>query len=571
MQNQDEVRSLPIDIAFARLGEWLVDRKRIPSDWRKRLASVRAKILTEFSSVPKDVNPYFLTLDPEGIGYLEAKQIYDILLKSTPESRNIFGRLAGAAGVWESIVRSFEKDHIYLGEAAQIMVQNVNYEIPYQKKQVQRTQQQLAELERKEADIKRNAALSAAKFLEACQELGLLGINVRSELLETAKQSLPNTFKRILEVLSDDSVSQAIEFYSNFVRDAHMEKDKTFGTVLPNLRDIIETPPSLSVSVGSEVLDNVNVQASINDSNHLTADMAVVGDSIDWDITVDSSEIDWDIGTVEETEDAGNGLGPYEIVNASEILQSSSPNEGVESDMALLNEEEGGLVVEVSASDISWDIGVENPQDHVIEDTGLLNAVSESHTSIPNIATETQEITQQKSQLLETEYRNKILDDLFEIKAFLYQRLMELTNVETLSLQHQVQAVAPFVLQQYSSDTVRKMLSDVSLAISSLTNRKTRDMIMILNSKRFLDRLVNTLEEKKHHETKLKEGLKDLAVKRMELQNSLTSLWPKQEVALAKTRELKKLCESQLSSMFDRRPVNIIGEINTLLSSSAST
>lgn len=71
-----------------------------------------------------------------------------------------------------------------------------------------------------------------------------------------------------------------------------------------------------------------------------------------------------------------------------------------------------------------------------------------------------------------------------QLKAFLYQRLMEMTNAETLSLQHQVQAVAPFVLQQYSSDTIQKMLSDVSSAISSLTNRKTRDLIMILNSKR---------------------------------------------------------------------------------------
>lgn len=45
---------------------------------------------------------------------------------------------------------------------------------------------------------------------------------------------------------------------------------------------------------------------------------------------------------------------------------------------------------------------------------------------------------------------------------------------------------------------------------------------------RFLDRLVSTLEEKKLHEVKLKEGLKDIATKRMELQNSLSSSWPKQ-------------------------------------------
>lgn len=61
---------------------------------------------------------------------------------------------------------------------------------------------------------------------------------------------------------------------------------------------------------------------------------------------------------------------------------------------------------------------------------------------------------------------------------------MELKNEDTLSLQHQVQAVAPLVLQQYAPDAIETMLSDVSVAISLLTNRKTRDLIMILNSKR---------------------------------------------------------------------------------------
>ncbi|KAJ1409899.1 CDK5 regulatory subunit-associated protein 3 [Sesbania bispinosa] len=559
MQTPDDLRNLPIDITFSRLGEWLIDRKRIPADWRKRVAAIRARISKEFSSLPKDSDPFLQTLDPEGIGYLEAKQIYDILLKSTPESRNIFGRLSGAAGAWEAIVRSFEKDHVFLGEAAQIITQNVNYEIPYQKKQVQKIQQQLLELDRKEADIKRSAALSAAKYVEACQELGLQGKNVRVELLETAK-SLPTTFSGILDVVNSDNMSQAIEYYSNFVRDAHTEKDRSLGAVLQNLKNMRENPPSLNVAVDSEIINDVSVHPSNNELNPEISNVETAAPDIDWDISVETSQIDWDIGTVEETEDTGNGLGPYEIINASDAIQTSAP-EDVRSDPTISNQELG------SHADISWDISVETPQVDVIDDVSASNVVLDNQTSLPDALSQLTGNKEERSQLLDTEYRNKILDDLNEMKSFLNQRLAELKNEETLSLQHQVQAVAPFVLQQYAADAIETMQSDVSLAISLLTNRKTRDLIMILNSKRFLDRLVNSLEEKKHHEVKLKEGLKDLATKRMELHNSLSSSWPKQEAALAKTKELKKLCEDTLSSMFDGRPVNIIGEINTLLTS----
>lgn len=572
MQDPEDIRNLPIDIAFARLGEWLVDRKKIPQDWRKRLNSIRSRISSAFMSLPRDLDPFLQTLDPEVIGYMESKQVYNILLNSTTESRNIFGRLSGSAGVWESIVRSFEKDHIFLGEAAQIMVQNVNYEIPYQKKQVQKIQQQLAELERKEADIKRNAALSAAKYSEACQELGLQGKNVRLELLETAK-SLPSSFSKLLEVLNSDSILGAMEYYRNFVRDAHTEKEKNPSDVLQHLRHLHENPPSLNVSMSPEVQNSLNDLSKPDLTYPVTGeqlpDTNLATGGIDWNILVDDAQIDWDIGTVEQPEESGNSFGSYEIVDSNIDFRGSENGNGVVSDHMPLTKTEEGVVTGTSESEICWDIGIEDPQEDapdVMADTG-----KESQSLGPTESPQPHSLVEERSQFLETEYRNKILDDLFEIKSFLNQRLLEMRNEETSSLQHQVQAVAPFVLQQYAPDAIEAMLAEISLAISMLTNRKTRDLIMILNSKRFLDRLVSTVEEKKHHEVKLRASLNDLSVRRMELHNALSSSWPKQEAAIVKTRELKKLCETTLSSMFDGRPVNIIGEINTLLSTSTST
>ncbi|CAL5414956.1 unnamed protein product [Camellia sinensis] len=102
----------------------------------------------------------------------------------------------------------------------------------------------------------------------------------------------------------------------------------------------------------------------------------------------------------------------------------------------------------------------------------------------------------------------------------------------------QIFYVPPHKLHQFI-EKASSIFGDCSSKRSQLPREMTKiheenEVISAIDPKkveilqRFLDRLVSTLEEKKHHQVKLKEGLKDLSAKRMELQDSLTSLWPKQ-------------------------------------------
>lgn len=177
--------------------------------------------------------------------------------------------------------------------------------------------------------------------------------------------------------------------------------------MIPNLTNIRKSPPSLNVSAGPEVYD-VSAQVSHDEPSLIAGEVDIAPESIDWDITLDSSQIDWDIGTV-ETEDNGNGLGPYEIVNASDILPNSPHKDGAESH---------SVALDVSVSEISWDISVDNLQVGGVEESALLSTIAESGPTYYT-KTEAPDSNHDRSQLMETEYRNKILDDLFEVIALL--------------------------------------------------------------------------------------------------------------------------------------------------------
>lgn len=58
------------------------------------------------------------------------------------DTRSLFGRYGSQRMKdWQEVVRLYEKDNVYLAEAAQILMRNVAYEIPGIKKSISKYEQ----------------------------------------------------------------------------------------------------------------------------------------------------------------------------------------------------------------------------------------------------------------------------------------------------------------------------------------------------------------------------------------------------------------------------------------------
>lgn len=166
--------------------------------------------------------------------------------------------------------------------------------------------------------------------------------------------------------------------------------------MLHNLKKLQENPPSLHVSVYNEVESSIR-EALKSHGSIEQIDSNIPAEDIDWDISVDANEIDWDIGAVEQpVEESGDGFGSYEIIDANiELAGSENYNVSV-SDSPSLNKD--GL--ESSESGICWDISADNSEESAHDSANIQSA--------PKLA-------EDRSRLLEKEYRNEILDDLLEV------------------------------------------------------------------------------------------------------------------------------------------------------------
>lgn len=113
---------------------------------------------------------------------------------------------------WQQIVRAYEKDGVYLGEAAQIL-QRHNAEVPSLRRQRNKISQQVDEAQQRIKDLRKTEEFLYSERNVFCSQLGIKGVNLKEEFMARIKE-LPQLYEEIAQKIPN--IEKAIQYYVDF-------------------------------------------------------------------------------------------------------------------------------------------------------------------------------------------------------------------------------------------------------------------------------------------------------------------------------------------------------------------
>ncbi|XP_066996998.1 CDK5 regulatory subunit-associated protein 3 isoform X2 [Anabrus simplex] len=519
-------QNIPIDIHTNKLLDWLISRRHVNRDWQTQVLVIREKINNAIQDMPVHEGIAKL-LSGSYINYFHCKKIIDILKETEASSKNFFGSYGSQRMKdWQEIVKLYEKDNVYLAEVAQMLIRNVNYEVPSIKKQIAKCKQ-LQECDKKEKGYLKTKSLVLGEFQTMCKQLGIPGQKIKHELAERVKE-LPEIYTKVAD--NAKLLSPAVEFYSAFVKFV-LGEEHTGGSVslLKYIIDhgntttyewmygeppltIEETP--LDIDFSDEIDDSkIGDTIDFGDDNTAEIDFGNLGDA-------NANEIDFGDVTLDESGDIDWGN-----INNAELAELPDANLEIDFNISL---EESGIVVESTGVD------------------GGVAKGTEALTLLDNPKT-----------------RNTFIDDLMELQAFLKVRLFEMQGASDLLSLSQLQDASP-ILQLQTTQSVLTMLDHVQITLGQITDSRTQHLHNIKHSPRYVDHLVDGLKQKLAVAKRMEAAQEVVKERRHAVGEEAASLQPKMQLIIDKTKELQSEIEEDISKKYKNRPVNIMGGVNIL-------
>jgi len=153
-------------------------------------------------------------------------------------------------------------------------------------------------------------------------------------------------------------------------------------------------------------------------------------------------------------------------------------------------------------------------------------------------------------------YRDAVLDELYELEAFLKMRLYELSTNDKV---HVISMSLLDGFADHDSGTVTNMIALVDVVITSLTTSLIQQLYQIKHSPKYVDILSNKLRHKLRAVDKLQTMQKVLKEKSIELKQQSVDLRPTLEKLIDQTKTLQKHIEMDISKRYKNRVVNLMG------------
>ncbi|XP_067632869.1 CDK5RAP3 protein homolog [Eurosta solidaginis] len=520
MMNEADI---PIDIHTLKLQDWLVSRRIVPKTIQRNIKEIRAKISNALEDMPAN-DQLIKLLSGTNINYYHCKDIVEILKQTEKDTKGVFGTYGSKRMKdWQEIVRLYERDNLYLAEAAQIYVRNVNYEVPGVRKQMTKLEQQSDECVKRIQELCKSEAQLLAEHALLLQQLGVKGENLNEEfvqILNNLPELYANSIRDIgklqeaIDLCSEGSnklcfpiLRHLIEFGNTTVYQ-YVHKEAPLAIEEPPVK-LNFSPANLSASVGAE--DNVIDYGCADDnggtSSTVSAEMIDLGDfslegnnasSVDGDVAGDNGEdIDWGI--------------------------ESPTNNAVEINFEIPIEEFG----------------------IVVESAGMDGGIAKGEQALT---------------LLDSpSYRDRFLDEIYELEAFLRMRLYELNQLDSSG---NVMFSLLDNISTFDAESIQKMLLNIEMILTVVCNEQTHHLFQLKHSPKYADLLANKLKRMSKAVEKIRETKEALRTRSLDLKQQRMGLNPVLTELVLQTKKLQLHIENDISKRYKNRVVNLMGGVN---------
>ncbi|XP_071533386.1 CDK5 regulatory subunit-associated protein 3-like isoform X2 [Panulirus ornatus] len=288
MNEQD----LPIDIHVGKLVEWLISRRHVKREWPQDVRVIREKINNAIQDMPEHPEITRL-LSGTYINYFKCLKIVEILKETEKDSKNILGWYGSQRMKdWQEVVRLYEKDCVYLAEACQLLVRNINYEVPGIKRQISRGIQ-IQQVKHELVDLVKTLPEEFAKIAESSKSLTIPHQLYSDFMSFTLTGTQPDCLPLLKFVMEHGNVTTYEWLYGE--APCSIEEPQLHFA----LDDETDKTPSDQIDFGDGggTIDFGDASGEIDfGDNHTSGE-------IDWgNLAEDSQTIDWGIGEVDNVE-----------------------------------------------------------------------------------------------------------------------------------------------------------------------------------------------------------------------------------------------------------------------------